>query len=932
MEALRPGDPRQLGPYRLRGRLGEGGMGEVFLGVSPSGLRAAVKTVRPEYAHDPGFRDRFRREVAAARRVDSAWTAPIAEADPDSDPPWLATEFLTGMPLSEAVARYGPLPERAVRVLAAQLVEALMAIHRAGLVHRDLKPSNVILGRDRPRVIDFGISYAADMTHALTSPGGAVGSPGYMSPEQAGAAGEVDYRSDVFALGGVLAYAATGRAPFSGPAHSPIQLMYRIIHGEPDLDGVPEGLRGLVVDCLAKDPAARPALTDILQRTVGDADVAAAAAGGAWVPAELAAELIRRQNADPIGPDPLGPDANGDDVATEALDPAAAPTAAVTPLAAVAPTDGTVPAPPPGVTVPLPGPRPPEAPPTTPPTAALTQAATDAPVVIGPPGTAADASARGGLSRRTLLVGGAVVGVAAVGGAAGWALSGGSSDSGLIAGRFPLGQLQNAESVLVTSAKPDRNLLVVAADGAVSKNGSVASGVVAIDLDKGQQAWSRSLRGRYAGAPVVGPDAVYVVAWSDAANSYDQTKAHTLYALSLADGTPLWQQDFATTSMHLARETKGGALFVCVGTKSGSSSDAGTAQILALDPRTGATKWRAAPGSNTPEMQIPWYDDATKTLVVACQPPTGSYGNAYAAVYALDAANGDTRWTWSAAKEQWCASPAVLNGKAFLRCSTSSSSSAYAENRTLTALDLGKAADHKPVWRTTDLPAGWGPSVPRTDAATGYVLVVTSGSDSEKTSAWVQAFDATTGGLRWQFAPQERNASDIVVSGDAAYVACTPTSQQSGTVPRGSGTASPTATPSAPEGGFKRTGRVYAVDVRTGAPLWTFETGGTGWLSEPQVVDDVVCVGMSDGDGKNGAVLGVDAKTGRLRWRFNARLPQISGLTGDDDELHVVAATDQDAEAATAIAYSLRPKATKGADAPADPSTGTPSNGPSPAK
>jgi serine/threonine protein kinase len=394
MEALRPEDPRRLGPYRLRGRLGEGGMGEVFLGVSPSGLRAAVKTVRPQFAHDPGFRDRFRREVAAARRVDSAWTAPIAEADPDSDPPWLATEYLTGMPLSDAVAAHGPLPERAVRVLAAQLVEALMAIHRAGLVHRDLKPSNVILGRDRPRVIDFGISRAMDFaTHSLTSTGGTVGSPAYMSPEQA-SSGEVDQRTDIFALGGVLVYAATGHAPFGTAPQNAMQLLFQIIHGEPRLDDVPDALRGLIADCLAKDPDARPGLTDILHRTVGDEDLVNAS-GGAWLPPALAAELLRRQNADPAeglpdagsGGIPTRPGAHGIDndelPSTRAHNGSEGVTDV---LAPPAPANGGT-----ALTAALPPPRP-----ATSPTAHLT-------AVIAPPAGPADPRRRG-ISRRRLLI------------------------------------------------------------------------------------------------------------------------------------------------------------------------------------------------------------------------------------------------------------------------------------------------------------------------------------------------------------------------------------------------------------------------------------------------------------------------------------------------------------------------------------------------
>jgi S-adenosyl methyltransferase/Protein kinase domain len=258
VEALTEADPREVGEYQLLGRLGSGGMGRVFLAVSPSGRMVAVKVIRPELAEDPKFIRRFRDEVDAARRVSGFYTAPVVAAGPDEELPWLATAFVPGPSLDEVTTMHGPLPVPALWRLAAGLAEALRAIHSAGLVHRDLKPANVMLAPDGPRVIDFGIARTVAGTR-LTTTGAVVGTPSFMSPEQvegqpAGPA------SDMFSFGSVLAFAASGIPPFStGPGGSRTSAMYRIVHGEPDLAGVAEGIRELITACLAKDPARRPA-------------------------------------------------------------------------------------------------------------------------------------------------------------------------------------------------------------------------------------------------------------------------------------------------------------------------------------------------------------------------------------------------------------------------------------------------------------------------------------------------------------------------------------------------------------------------------------------------------------------------------------------------------------------------------------------------
>ncbi|WP_406428381.1 WD40 repeat domain-containing serine/threonine protein kinase [Streptomyces sp. NBC_00147] len=260
MEQLRPGDPRAIGPYRLEGVLGAGGMGEVFLGRSPGGRRVAIKVVRADFAADGEFRRRFAQEVRAARRVGGFWTASVVDADPDAMRPWVASAYLDAPDLATVIQRSGPLDEQQVGELGAGLAEALVSIHQAGLVHRDLKPSNILITDDGPRIIDFGIVKALEGT-TLTADGTVIGTPGFMSPEQV-TGGTVAEASDVFSLGAVLTYAATGHGPFGeGTAHV---LLYRVVHDEPDLSEVPAGLRTALTACLSKRPQHRPTTDELL--------------------------------------------------------------------------------------------------------------------------------------------------------------------------------------------------------------------------------------------------------------------------------------------------------------------------------------------------------------------------------------------------------------------------------------------------------------------------------------------------------------------------------------------------------------------------------------------------------------------------------------------------------------------------------------------
>jgi eukaryotic-like serine/threonine-protein kinase len=257
---LQPEDPREIGPYQLLGQLGSGGMGRVFLGMSAGGRPIAVKVIRTELATDPEFRARFRREVAAAQKVSGLFTALVVDADLDSPMPWLATAYVAGPSLSEAVRGHGPLPVCTVLALAAGLAESLSAIHAAGVVHGDLKPSNVLLAEDGPRVIDFGISQAAEASVA-TGNNLMIGSPGFMSPEQV-LGFDIGPASDMFSLGAVLTFAATGEGPFGSGSNA--ALMYRVVNSPANLDRVPGELRGLIGNCLAKHPSDRPTARELL--------------------------------------------------------------------------------------------------------------------------------------------------------------------------------------------------------------------------------------------------------------------------------------------------------------------------------------------------------------------------------------------------------------------------------------------------------------------------------------------------------------------------------------------------------------------------------------------------------------------------------------------------------------------------------------------
>ncbi|MGW0736830.1 serine/threonine-protein kinase [Streptomyces sp. NPDC002851] len=408
MEELAPDEPTEIAGYHLRGRLGQGGMGVVYLSHTRGGQPVALKVVRREYAQDPVFKERFTQEVTAARRVQGPYTAPVLDSRTEGTELWLATAYVPGPPLSVAVSQYGALPLETVLKLAGGMAEALKTIHGADIVHRDLKPSNVLLAADGPRVIDFGIARAADSA-ALTGTSVALGTPAYMAPEQA-TGGELTPALDVFALGLIMFYAVTGGHPYGGDGDSsPQAVLYRIVANEPDLEDCPQELRGLIQSCLAKEPTARPSPEDIVERCAALAGQAGLSRGeGWWLPPGVAAAVAAQErqtmdggsNAGPITPPQVTP-------------PGFRPPAPSAPPAQP-PAPSTPPAQPPAPsTPPAAGPPAPSAPPAQPPAGAPGPFAQ---LPTQPPQPAAQGDGTRRKSRTPLIVAAAVAGALVVGG------------------------------------------------------------------------------------------------------------------------------------------------------------------------------------------------------------------------------------------------------------------------------------------------------------------------------------------------------------------------------------------------------------------------------------------------------------------------------------------------------------------------------------
>jgi serine/threonine protein kinase len=286
---LTPQDPREVSGYLLRARIGEGGMGAVYLSYTPGGRPVAIKIARPEFAADPEFRRRFEKEVTIAQRVQGLYTAPVVDCDPHAPRPWLATAYVAAPSLAAAVARKGPLPPETVLVLIAGVAEALQSIHAAGVIHRDLKPGNVILAADGPRVIDFGISRAVEASSAaITQTGARIGTPAFMAPEQVRGK-SLEAAGDVFSLGSSAYYAVTGELPFGADA----AVFHRIVHEQPDWDRCPDQVRGILQRCVDKDPAARPTPEELIELCRAASADERLLVGEGWLPPTVIADLTR---------------------------------------------------------------------------------------------------------------------------------------------------------------------------------------------------------------------------------------------------------------------------------------------------------------------------------------------------------------------------------------------------------------------------------------------------------------------------------------------------------------------------------------------------------------------------------------------------------------------------------------------------------------
>ncbi len=300
---LAPQDPREISGYLLRARIGEGGMGAVYLTYTPGGRPVALKIARPEFAADPEFRRRFEKEVAIAQRVQGLYTAPVIDCDPHAPQPWLATAYVAAPSLAAAVARQGPLPPETVLVLLAGVAEALQSIHAAGVIHRDLKPGNVILAADGPRVIDFGISRAVENSSAaLTQTGVRIGTPAFMAPEQVRGK-SLDTSGDIFSLGSTAYYAITGELPFGGDA----AVFHRIVYEQPEWDRCPEQVRSVLERCVDKDPAGRPTPAALIELCRAASTDERLRIGEGWLPPTVTADLTRYSLIPPKPSPPLQP-------------------------------------------------------------------------------------------------------------------------------------------------------------------------------------------------------------------------------------------------------------------------------------------------------------------------------------------------------------------------------------------------------------------------------------------------------------------------------------------------------------------------------------------------------------------------------------------------------------------------------------------------
>jgi serine/threonine protein kinase/outer membrane protein assembly factor BamB len=771
-------DPRVIGEFRLHFRLGQGGMGRVYLASSPGGRAVAVKVVHARLARDPAFLGRFQREVAAAQAVNGAYAAPVVAAGPHDDPPWLATAYVAGPPLHEAVTETGPLPEDAVLKLAAGLAEALRAIHDAGVVHRDLKPANVLLADDGPRVIDFGIARAGDGT-VLTSAGSVLGTPAFMSPEQAQGqpAGPA---SDVFSLGGVVYFAATGTSPFG--SGNPAVMVYRIVHTEPDLDRLPPRVRQLVAACLAKNPAMRPAPVQ-LARSLADLPLPGDSQPAFW-PTPVA-RLIADHQARFASGLMAGAPPSAEDVTIWAA-----------PVATPSPPDQATP------WAPAQPPTPPRwGEPATPPmraepaTPALRAEPATPPLPAAQAASAGDGTARPvkpqpvpGMARRRALafLGGMVTAGAVV---AGWELSrpapavaanvaaqrrisslppgtrvwsfeaNGKADPIVVSGGVAyVGTLDRATYALnaltgkllwrhlMTPATAKTQFLVQATGVLVAANGYTGvaptgyqGGAYGLDPGTGKLLWSTQ-------APVVnGLFAAGDVVYAGTAVKDDVTGGVT--ALTAATGEVLWTFDFPTNvDLNGGVTVSGGVVY----------ANSSHGEIFALSAANGNMLWRFAEPSATFNNGIL----VTDGVLYSCSAHNKT-DNAGPVLYALHAGTGRVLWQQPMGATPYGDSAGLANGDGVLftivlrEPATSSSPG-------LGVLSAFNAATGQQLWQVQV--AGGASSIAENPGNEVY-----TGNDHGVIDAW----QANTGNHLWSYRAPAPFASVLTVNDGVAYFGCT---------------------------------------------------------------------------------------------------------------------------------------------------------------
>jgi outer membrane protein assembly factor BamB len=735
MDSLTATDLRSVGEFRLLARLGSGGMGQVFLGSSLAGRMVAVKVIHRELCQDTEFIRRFRHEVEAAQKVSGWYTAPVVAAGVDASPPWLATAFVPGPSLDDIVSRYGPLPVPAVWRLAAGLAEALRAIHGAGLVHRDLKPANVLLAIDGPRVIDFGISRAVTDTR-LTATGAIIGTLGYMSPEQVQAL-ETGPASDTFSLGSVLAFAASGSDPFRvAPGAPSASVMYRIVHGEPDLKAVPAELRGLIEACLAKDPRQRPDLRQVAAHSTATAERLGLSPAAFW-PQNVASVIQAQQTA-------LGAQIEALQLApgTQVEGPWGGSGMPSGPVASLStwPSAGS-------------GGNPARSPVTDPvPARGLggpgTGIAGNGLVIPGQPGTAR------GTSRRGLLIGAGVGGIAVIGGAVSWALSSRSATNGtpsfgtgntslptgpVLPTGQSLQQYYGAGARRTAAWKFSTGNAVEANPGAGGGMVYVAStdnSVYAVKATTGRKAWSFET-GAVTAAPEVVGDVVCL-----------STSAGHFYALRAADGKRAWDVDTSLpTTYKRTWAVDGGNVIFGSTTSSPQAYDAATGTkgarfstqepyVMALSAAGGVLyaidafgmlyAFHTANGTEIWHKQLLSSDDLPGTGLTI---DSGSIyvGTMSGALYKVGTTNGQVLWTYHPGSGIE-SDVVVADGVVYLRDN----------NGTVHAIS---AANKKQLWAKTAI------------ATVLYGPAVAGGRLYYTTVLALQALDAKSGDPVWAFTP-----------------------------------------------------------------------------------------------------------------------------------------------------------------------------------